>query len=106
MDLNLVLRTNFPSSLMDKSASDEKRKMEWWERSHCMCLMIMKKIILEAFRGTITDRITKAKEFFVEIKKRFDKNEKVEISAILTSLISMKYKCKCNIKQYIISSCF
>lgn len=38
-----------------------------------------KKNILEAFGGTITNnRITKAKELLIEIKKRFVKNEKLK----------------------------
>ena len=64
-------------------------------------MMIMKKAILEAFRGTIFDKITNAKEFLDEIEKRFAKNEKAEISTLLANLISMKYKGKSNIREYI-----
>ncbi|KAF9687626.1 hypothetical protein SADUNF_Sadunf02G0112800 [Salix dunnii] len=67
-----------------------------------MCMMIMKRAIPEAFRGTMSDHITTAKEFLTNIEKRFVKNEKAEIGTLLTSLISMKYKGKGNVREYIL----
>nr|KYP74403.1 hypothetical protein KK1_007081 [Cajanus cajan] len=61
-----------------------------------MSLMIMKKVILEAFWGMISD-INTTKEFLVKIKKRFVKNEKSKIGTLLANLISMKYMSKRNI---------
>ena len=66
-----------------------------------MSLMIIKRGILEAFRGAVSEKITKAKEFLAEIEKRFVKNDKAETSMLLQSLISMKYKGKGNIREYI-----
>ncbi|KAF9680483.1 hypothetical protein SADUNF_Sadunf06G0125900 [Salix dunnii] len=51
----------------------------------------MKRAIQEAFRSTMSDQITKAKEFLRSIK-----NEKAEINMLLTCFISMKYKSKEN----------
>ena len=48
-----------------------------------MCLMIIKKVIPEAFRGTISETIKTTKEFLEEIKNRFAKNEKSETSTLL-----------------------
>jgi transposase InsO family protein len=62
----------------------------------------MKRAIPEAFRGTMSDQITTAKEFLANIEKRFVKNEKAEIGTLLTSLISMKYKGKGNVREYIL----
>ncbi|XP_024027843.1 uncharacterized protein LOC112093502 [Morus notabilis] len=62
----------------------------------------MKKAILKAFRGTMSDKIATAKEFLVDIEKRFVKNEKAEIGTLLTSLISMRYRSKGNIREYIL----
>ncbi|XP_024026759.1 uncharacterized protein LOC112093124 [Morus notabilis] len=67
-----------------------------------MCMMIIKKAIPEAFRGTMSDKITTAKEFVADIEKRFVKNEKAEIGTLLTSQISMRYRGKGNIKEYIL----
>ena len=66
-----------------------------------MCLMIMKKSIPEAFRGTISETVTTAKDFLAEIEKRFVKSEKAEIGTLLTNLISMRYAGKGNIREYI-----
>ncbi|XP_057540822.1 uncharacterized protein LOC130818680 [Amaranthus tricolor] len=63
--------------------------------------MIIKRAILEAFRGTISDDITIAKAFLTDIEKRSVKNEKAEIGTILTNLISMRYKGNGNIREYI-----
>ena len=76
MDLDLVLRVERPADLTDKSFSDDKRDMEMRDRSNCMSIMIMKRVILEVFRGTIFEKITTVKGFLEEIEKRFSKNKK------------------------------
>ena len=101
MDLDLALRVSSPVSLIDESSFDEKRDIERWEKSNRMCLMIIKKAIPEAFRGTISETIKTAKEFLEEIKNRFAKNEKFETSTLLANLISMRYKGNVNIREYI-----
>ena len=67
-----------------------------------MCIMIMKKAIPEAFKGTLSEKITMDKEFLVDIEKRFVNNKKAEIGILLTNLISIRYKGKGNIREYII----
>ncbi|KAI6684560.1 hypothetical protein NL676_030473 [Syzygium grande] len=101
MDLDLALRIDSPTPLNDQSTSDQKRDMERWEKSNRMCMMIMKKAIPEAFRSTMSEKITTAKEFLTDIEKRFVKSEKAEIGTILTNLISMRYKGKGNVRKYI-----
>ena len=66
-----------------------------------MCMMIIKRAIFEAFRGTMSDDITIAKAFLTNIEKWFVKNEKAEIGTILMTLISMRYKGNGNIRKYI-----
>ncbi|KAH1098487.1 hypothetical protein J1N35_015408 [Gossypium stocksii] len=66
-----------------------------------MSLMIMKHNILEAIRGTKSKKITQAKGFLYEIEKRFAKNDKVEMTSLLTSLMSMKYKGQGKVREYI-----
>ena len=63
--------------------------------------MIIKHGILEAFRGRISEGITKASDFLAEIKKHFAKNDKAETSTLLSKLISMKFKGKGNLREYI-----
>ena len=62
MDLDLVLKVFSPAPLTVESSSNEKRDIERWEKSNRMCLMIIKKAILEAFRGTISETIKTVKE--------------------------------------------
>ncbi|KZV20375.1 hypothetical protein F511_35051 [Dorcoceras hygrometricum] len=101
MDLDLAIRVDCPPTPTDKSTSDEKKEFERWERSNRMYLMIMKKAIPETFRGTMSSDITTAKKFLKNIEKRFAKSEKTEIGTLLTNLISMWYKGKGNIREYI-----
>ncbi|XP_025985013.1 uncharacterized protein LOC114375306 [Glycine soja] len=60
----------------------------------------MKHSIPEAFRGSIS-KGQSAKKFLEEIEQYFAKNEKAEMSNLLAKLISMKYKGKGNIREYI-----
>ena len=101
MDLDLALRVSSPVPLTVESSSDEKRDIERWEKSNRMCLMIIKKAIPEAFRGTISETIKTTKKFLEEIKNRFAKNEKSETNTLLANLISMRYKGNGNIREYI-----
>ena len=87
MDLDLALRIEQPTSLTDASSLDDRKNFEKWDRSNRMSLMIIKRGIPEAFKGAVSEKITKAKEFLAEIKKRFVENDKVETSTLLQSLI-------------------
>lgn len=64
--------------------------------------MVMKCVILEAFYGTVSNKITIAKDFLKDLEKIFAKNQKVEISTLLANRFSMRYKRKGNIREYII----
>ena len=101
VDLDFALRVSSPTPLTDESSFDEKRDIKRCEKSNRMCLMIIKKAIPEAFRGTISETIKTAKEFIKEIKNRFAKNEMSETSTLLENLISMRYKGNGNIREYI-----
>ncbi|KAJ4713081.1 UBN2 domain-containing protein [Melia azedarach] len=101
IDLDLALRKDCPPSLTDKRISDDKREKEKWEKLNRMCMIIMKRAIPEVFRGTMSEKITTAEDFLADIEKRFVKNEKAEMCTLLKNLISMRYKSKSNIKEYI-----
>ncbi|XP_042386645.1 uncharacterized protein LOC121978356 [Zingiber officinale] len=101
MDLDLSLRTEQPTAPTDTSSSELRAKYEKWDRSNCMSLMIIKRGIPETFMGAVSNSVTKAKEYLDEIEKRFAKSDKAETSTILKNLISIKYKGKGNIREYI-----
>ncbi|XP_017437956.1 uncharacterized protein LOC108344005 [Vigna angularis] len=91
MNLDLTLTIEKPLSLKDSSTCDERTKYEKWDHSNRMSLMIIKRDIPEVYRGTISEEITSAIDFLDKIEKRFVKSEKVEASALLQSLVSMRY---------------
>lgn len=70
-----------------------------------MSLMIIKRGIPETFKGAVSENVTKAKEYLDEIEKHFAKSDTAETSTILKSLISMKYKGKKYIREYILWKC-
>ena len=63
--------------------------------------MIIKRDIPKDFQGAVSDEKILAKDFLTEIEKHFAKNDKTETSTLLASFISMKYKIKRNIREYI-----
>ena len=83
MDLDFALRIEQPFSLTDVSSPNDRKNFEKWDRSKRISLMIIKRGILEAFKGAVSEKITKAKEFLAEIEKRFVKNDKAETSTFL-----------------------
>ncbi|KAK6141024.1 hypothetical protein DH2020_025234 [Rehmannia glutinosa] len=100
MDLYYALRVEQSPSLTDASSAEEKRNFEKWEGSNCVSLMIIKRGIPEAYRGTDFEEVTTASEYLVEIEMCFVKNDKVETSTLLANLISLKYKGNGNIREY------
>ena len=64
MDLDLALRTERPTSTPE--ASNEV-KIEKWDRSNRMCILIMKRSISEAFQGSIS-KGENVKKFIDEIE--------------------------------------
>ncbi|XP_057719896.1 uncharacterized protein LOC130934334 [Arachis stenosperma] len=60
----------------------------------------MKRSIPETFWGLTTED-KDAKQFLKDVEKFFAKNEKVEASSLLSKLVSMGYKSKGNIREYI-----
>ena len=67
-----------------------------------MSFIIIKHDIPKTFRGTESGKVSTTKEFLDDFEKHFMKNDKVEISTLLGSLVSIKYKGQGNIKECII----
>ncbi|CAA7388484.1 unnamed protein product [Spirodela intermedia] len=97
MNLDIILRED---RLIN--SHEDKKYMDKWDQLNRMSLMIMKCVILKAFRDTLFEEAIAARIFLEELKKKFTKNDKVETSTILTKLLSMKYKGKENIRKYIL----
>ena len=100
MDLDYALREDRLAYLTSASIVEQRAAMEKWERSNRMSLMITKYSIPKAIRSPIPEK-TQAKAFLDQIANRFDSNEKFETSTIVSKLVSMRYKGKENIREYI-----
>ena len=100
MDLDYALREDRLPNLTNTSTVEQRAVMEKWEQSNRMSLMIIKHSIPEAIRGAIPEE-TRAKIFLDQIANRFTANEKVKTNTILSKLVSMRYKGKENIREYI-----
>ncbi|XP_022849119.1 uncharacterized protein LOC111371393 [Olea europaea var. sylvestris] len=71
MDLDLALRIEEPTPLMEESSPNKKRNFMKRDHLNCMNLVIIKSGISEAFRGSVSEWVTNAKEFLVENEKCF-----------------------------------
>ena len=72
MDLGLALRIE---RIISTPKTSNEVKIEKWDWSNQMCLMIMKHSILEAFQGSISEDQS-ANKFLEKIEQYFAKNEK------------------------------
>ncbi|XP_074357897.1 uncharacterized protein LOC141697398 [Apium graveolens] len=72
-----------------------------WKENVEIVLGCMDLDLALSFRGSIVES-TSAKKFLYEIEQYFAKNEKAETSNLLSKLMTMKYKGKGNIREYII----
>ncbi|GMI64238.1 hypothetical protein HRI_000093100 [Hibiscus trionum] len=79
-DIDLALKQEQPTPLTADSTPDAKMDFE---------------------RGTESEEINQDKSFLDDLEQRFAKNDKVEMTSLLTSLMSMKYKVQGNIREYI-----
>jgi len=75
-------------------------KIEKWERSNPMSVMIMNRSIPEVFRDSITED-SNVKMFLEDVQQLFFKNEKAKTNNLLSKVVSMRYKGKGNIREYI-----
>ncbi|XP_051118105.1 uncharacterized protein LOC127242567 [Andrographis paniculata] len=88
MDLDLTFRSDRP---ITTEAEPNEAKIEKLDRSNRMCMMIMKRSIPDAFRGSVAESKT-TKSFHEAVEKYFARNEKTEASSLLATLASMRYK--------------
>ena len=100
MDLDYAIRTEQPLGLTNDSTTEQMANFEKWEHSNRMSLIIMKHSILDTIRGAMPEE-ENGKSFLSQIADQFVGSEKVETSTILFKLVSMQYKDKGNIKEYI-----
>ena len=100
MDLDHAIQIERSLALTNDSTTEQRANFEKWEHSNHMSLMIMKHSIPNTIRGAMYEE-ENVKSFLSQIVDRFVGFEKVETSTIFSKLVSMRYKGKWNIKEYI-----
>ncbi|XP_017604892.1 uncharacterized protein LOC108451750 [Gossypium arboreum] len=86
IDIELTVSEKQPEPLTEASTLDAKRDF---------------KSVPKATVGKESEENTLAKGLLNEIKKCFAKNDKVETTSLLASLMSVKYKGQGNVREYI-----
>ncbi|XP_074589583.1 uncharacterized protein LOC141845425 [Curcuma longa] len=99
MDLDYALKHDRPTPLSSTSTT-ERVDFDKRERSNHIGLSIMRLSIPKSIKGSISEDIN-VNTFLNDITNRFISNEKVETSMILSKFVSMWYKGKGSIKEYI-----
>ena len=100
MNLDYVIRTERPPALTNDCTVEQRANLEKWECSNHMSLMIMKHSIPDTIRGATLEE-ENGKSFLSQIVYRFVGSKKVETTTILSKLVSMRYKGKGNIREFI-----
>jgi len=96
MDLDHTLRIEKPPSPTD-SAFEQRKLHKKWDHSNRMSLMIIKRDILEVFRGIVSDDVTSAKEFLLKLKSALQKairRKQVSSSKLNFHEVSRQRKCQ------------
>ncbi|RDX93482.1 hypothetical protein CR513_24252, partial [Mucuna pruriens] len=89
MNINFAIRKDELLDIIETRTSCAIGLYEKWERSNHLSVMFIK------------TKSQNARKFLEEIEQFFDKKEKVKTSNFLAKFISMKYKDKENIMEYI-----
>ena len=76
-------------TISNSSTNHDRSKLERWETSNRMCLMLIKHYIPSVFRGIVPDEVVLAKDYLVALEKSFAKNGKAETITFLADLASM-----------------
>ena len=79
IDLDLVLKVYSSTPLTDQSTLDDKKEIERWERSNRMCIMIIKKAILEAFKGLMIEKATRPMSSLYRLNKGLSRTKRLKL---------------------------
>ncbi|XP_016652698.1 PREDICTED: uncharacterized protein LOC107882021 [Prunus mume] len=101
LDHDLALREEKPEVTANSNAA-QKQKLERWEKSNRICLLVMRKSITETICGGITES-ENAKDFLEAIGLKFKDIEKAETRTLMTKLATMKYDGVEDMRVYLLS---
>ncbi|CAL2240346.1 unnamed protein product [Prunus armeniaca] len=101
LDHDLALREEKPEVTANSNAA-QKHKLERWEKSNRICLLVMRKSITETICGGITES-ENANDFLEAIGLKFKDIEKAETGTLMTKLATMKYDGVEDMRVYLLS---
>jgi gag-polypeptide of LTR copia-type len=99
--LDIALQQAKPHVSVEDSSENIQNTHARWMRSNHLCLKVIQRIILESFRGYISDS-TLALDYLKELEQIFVRNENAEIGIMLNKLYTMKYNDKNNVREHIL----
>ncbi|XP_024198820.1 uncharacterized protein LOC112202132 [Rosa chinensis] len=99
-DLDIALRTPKPESAHATGTNQRRAAYEKWERSNRLSLLVMKRSMTEAVRGSIED-CEYAVDYLDAIGKKDKESKKAEGVALLSKFNSSQHDGNGNIREYI-----
>ncbi|GAV58134.1 UBN2 domain-containing protein [Cephalotus follicularis] len=100
-DVDLLLVTDKPGELTVASTDDEKLVHAVWMKSNRICLLSMRRSILDHLKsGLLTD--CTAKELMTAISERYHVSSNADIGSLLQVLFNMKYDSNGGVRDYVI----
>ncbi|XP_024177885.1 uncharacterized protein LOC112183781 [Rosa chinensis] len=86
--------------ITNASTAQDRVKFVKWIRANRMSLLIMKRLMSDAVKGSFPDKAT-AREYLDLIAEMFKENEKAETSILLNTLNNLKYTASVGIREHI-----
>ncbi|GAV92399.1 UBN2 domain-containing protein [Cephalotus follicularis] len=100
-DVDLSLVTDKPEELTVTSTGDEKFVYAAWMKSNRICLLSMRRSILDYLKSGLPTDCT-AKELMTAISERYRVSSNADIGSLLQVLFNMKYDGNGGVRDYII----
>ncbi|XP_061999304.1 uncharacterized protein LOC133716637 [Rosa rugosa] len=86
--------------ITNASTAQDRMKSVEWIRANRMSMLIMKRLMSDAVKGSYPDKAT-AREYLDLIAEMFKENEKAETSILLSTLNNLKYTASVGIREHI-----
>ncbi|GAV57263.1 UBN2 domain-containing protein, partial [Cephalotus follicularis] len=100
-DVHILLVTDKPGELTITSTNDEKLVHAAWMKSNRICLLSMRRSILDHLKSGLPIDCT-AKELMIAISERYRVSSNADIGSLLQVLFNMKYDGYGRVRNYVI----
>ncbi|XP_062025237.1 uncharacterized protein LOC133741324 [Rosa rugosa] len=100
IDYDHVLKEDPPAEPTPTTSKDVKDRYHQWHKHNRLTLVILKKFMTEAVRGSIPES-EYAREYFKNVEEKFKVSDKAEIGNLMNTLITMKFDGVGSVREYI-----